>query len=520
MPKRAKSCFSVAVTLMVSTFLSSQVLAQGQASWKKDFQKGEKALGEDKPKDAELCFRSALKGVKAQSGSAMDVEKCMQRLAATLALTDRTAEARKIYLSLLKRVSSRYGRNSKQVEPVLMALGSIQESLGNHSEAMVYYNRALRINEKNYGNYSPAYAGTLSRIGRVNRKMGRRQEARLQYKQAISILSKNPNKQAARQLKGVMSDYDDLIKDEDHSNKDLIEDFQKDILRTKSSGSSEANADNKSSSLERLSLSTNNGAAIASRETTELTTGHLPRESQWQKQNKFQLKAMRQSDTDENREVALRGLPLSKTGKALNPAYEVVNDTIFNQARYERDEAQYKRKIAIDIDALGPSHPSVANDLNSLAQLYISKENFEEAKPLLTKALAIYSSTYGFNNVLSINTLSSLAKVEFRLGQYEEAAKHYREALSYGQKVFGPNSLETAKILNGLAYLYYYQGKLDESLTFYKWAISSTEGALGESNPLLAACLKDYARVLRRVGQGTKADQMEVRASSILAKAK
>src|SRR5262249_10528042 len=103
------------------------------------------------------------------------------------------------------------------------------------------------------------------------------------------------------------------------------------------------------------------------------------------------------------------------------------------------------------------------------------------------------------------------------LGHTDRAAELYRSALSNGQSSLGPNSLETARILNELAYLYFHQGKLQESRTFYEWALASTEGAVGQQNPLLAACLKDYAQVLRSLGQTSEASAAESRADKILA---
>ncbi len=115
------------------------------------------------------------------------------KLADTLTLRNETAEGQSLYRRLLGILQSKYGSNSKETVPVLMALGSIQEGLGNHSAAMVYYQRALGINERNYGPYSPAYAENLHALGRMNAKRGKRQAAVKQYKQAISILMKDPS---------------------------------------------------------------------------------------------------------------------------------------------------------------------------------------------------------------------------------------------------------------------------------------------------------------------------------------
>lgn len=483
--------FILVCVLTALLCLSPVALAETQTNWKDKYQSGVSALGSEDPQKAEIFFRSALTLVRKQSKDRESENKCMLKLAETLALLDKTGEASSLYKKVLTRLSNRHGRNSKKVEPLLMALGSIEESLGNHDNAMSYYNRALKINEKNYGNYSPAYASVLHRIARVHNSLGNKKEALKHYKKSISILAKNPNLAAANELQSVLHDYKDLLNGPDQSNKNLITDFNKDI------GSPSLKLKPK---IKANSTNQDNGNG-----------------SNWQKQSKFELKAFRQGETDENQKVAMRGLKIPSSDQTLKPAYKIVSDTVFNQGRYHQSESQYKRKIAIDIDSLGPHHPSVGNDLVALAQLYISQEKFAEAQPLLQKALKIYDSTYGDGNILVVNTRSLLARVEYRLGNYDKALRHYSNALTQGQSAFGPNSIETAKILNDLAYLYFQRGKLKESATVYGWAVSSCEGALGEDSPLLAACLKDYAKVLNSLGKTEKAKEMQLRASSILA---
>jgi tetratricopeptide (TPR) repeat protein len=241
-------------------------------------------------------------------------------------------------------------------------------------------------------------------------------------------------------------------------------------------------------------------------------------QSQWQQQSEQKLSSSRSADTNENEAVSLRGIQMPASDVALRPAFQVVSDTIFKQNRYQLGEPQYQRMIAADVDSLGPNHPSVANDFNGLAQLYIAQKKYTEARQCLVRALAIYESTYQSRNVLTINTVASLASVEANLGHIAEATRLYREALSNAQETLGPNSLETAKILNGLAFLYFQQGQLDKASTFYEWAIASTEQAVGTKDPLLAACLKDYAQVLRGLDKNVKASDVEQRAGLILAK--
>lgn len=525
----------------VLVFSVASVPAQGnEDAWKSSFDAGEAALNKGALREAEQKFRESLAVVRKGSGGSSAEKLCLKRLAATLALEDKTREARAIYQKLLSRTTREYGQNHPEVEPYLMALGSIEESAGNHPLAMTYYNRALKINERNYGAYSPAYANTLSRLGRVNHRLGKNNAAQIQYKRAISILSKQPNLAAASQLKSIMHEYGDLIKSNDHSNSDLIDDFDKDIgggedgkieidEKSEIDGNSSRETGWRSSDSKPLREQVKREVVLDSgglslRPPIESKKGSKDRlsgsgsgdGSQYERLTARRMDKFGDRQTDANQKIALRGISPAEMATSLEPAYEAVNKSVFKQKRYSINEQQYKRKIAIDLDALGANHPSVGNDLTGLAQLYIAQNDAEKAKPLLEKALKIYDFTYGADNLLAVNTRILLAQVEFQLGEYDQATRYYQEALSQGQK--SPGTLETARVLNGLAYLYFHQGKLQKSSELYRWALSSTESAAGSDDPLVAACLKDYARVLREMGRADEAQKMELRAGAILAK--
>ncbi|NJL73107.1 MAG: tetratricopeptide repeat protein [Candidatus Competibacteraceae bacterium] len=352
----------------------------------------------------------------------------------------------------MNNLTRRYGEKSNKLGPVLLALGSIQEAEGNHAAAMTYYQRALNINEKNYGTYSPEFADNLARAGRTSYKVGDISSARKYYKQSINSLTKQPGLAASENLKKLLKDYKDLNIGEDNSNQELIKDFKQEIY-----------GDTKEEKPKQKSDTTGSTSAF-------------------QQETAFKLKASTQGQVSEDPQVILRGIAaptVQASQKVMAPVYKTMNETIFNQSHFERGEAYYERKIAIDLQALGGEHPSLANDLSGLAVFYISKQQYEKARPLLLRALPIYEKAYGQDNILTVNTRASLASVEFHLGNTELASSLYKRALSQGQSL-SPNSLETARILNDLAYLYFQRGKLQDSCTFYEWALASTEAPSGK----------------------------------------
>ena len=452
-------------------------------SWAGCLHEGEAALAEQNLPGAEDSFRKALAQVSKASKNPADLENCMLKLADVLSLRGKTDEAQSLYAKLLTLLERHYGKNSQKIAPILIDLGSIQEAKGDHTTAMSYYQKALKINERNYGPYSPAVVGNLHKMGQSSTNSGDKAAARKHYKKAMDMLMQDPGLSSSDEMKSLLKDYNDLIQKQDNSNNDLLKDFKKEISPGANSGSS---------------------APIAP-----------DSQSAFQKQASFQLNVSKQTQTDEDSRIILRGMDAPASSATLAPAYGTMNETIFNQNHYEKGKDYYQRMIAIDEKSLGSSHPALANDLCGLSLLYIAEKRYAEAEPLLTRALTIYQAVYGEDNVLTINTGTTLALTQFHRGNIDGATQLYKTALSHGQAALGPNSLETARILNQLAYLYFHQGKLQEACTFYEWAVASTQSAVGKDDPLFAACLRDYAQVLRSMGRLAEASETEAKADKI-----
>ncbi len=562
------------------TSLCSPVEA-ANVSWSTDYAAGEAALSDQELPKAETCLRKALKEVQQENHSVDDETKCMARLADVLALRSKTDAAQGLYRKSLTLLEQHYGKESKKIVPALLRLGSVYESEGDPTTAIAMYKRAMSINERNYGPYSPAVANSLHRLGRATSNAGDKKEAAKNYKAALSILMQEPGLSASNQMEGLLKDYHDLLQNTDNSNKDLLVDFRKDMKDDQASSEDPtvsntshvssptltrkepqnaltaqsipplrttpllpASASQTESTVPQLrpphsafenliqrsantAPATSTGAppqnleepqAPLSMPLTQTTVAAArPAGSLWQKQSAFQLNASKQSQTDEDPKVLQRGLGQPFSPAQLSPMYKALDDVIYQQNHYQESELLDQRKIAIDLKALGPNHPSVGNDLNALALLYVSEHRYKDAEPLLMKALKIYENAYGNDNVLVVKAQATLASVEYYLGNIEQAAQMYRTALSNGVSTLSAKDLQTARILNELAFLYFQQGKLQESATFYEWALASTQGAVGEQDPLFAACMKDYAQLLRALGRPAEATALDMRADGILA---
>ncbi len=476
------------VLLLLATLLPIDVLAANgpvpsASVWQTSIADGDRNLSLQKLLLAENCYRKALTEVERGPHTDEDVVTCLQKVASTLALEDKTNEALHLYQRSLNILERRYGKDSPQLVPTLFALGSIFESEGDPKLAMTLYRRALAINEKNYGPFSPAVASNLHRLGRAECNAGNVEEAEHNYRSSLAILEQQPGLKSSDQLENLLADYSDLLRKTDTSNRDLIADFQKEILNDRT-----------------------DSAALMKNQ-----------RSSWQQEMAAQSENTTKAQTNEAPQVALRAFKEPLSNPTLQPAYNTMADVLFKRAPSKNEEERYERMIAIDIKALGPDHPTVADDLNGLALLYLSQGRYAEAKTLLIRALGIYESVYGNDNLLVTSTRATLAATCNSLGQPNQATALYNTALSQGGQILAPNSFETARLLNEIAYLYYRQGRLEDARTTYQWALASTEAAAGKDSRLVAACLNDYANVLRSLGRTDEADQLQARSIRILA---
>ncbi|MBY0357478.1 MAG: tetratricopeptide repeat protein [Candidatus Obscuribacterales bacterium] len=460
------------------------------SSWQEMLERGDKELSLQKFTPAESWFRQALASIKKSAHSTDDLVKCMERVAAVLALEEKTEEAIAIYRHSLSLLEQKYGNNSPKIVPTLFSLGSIYESEGDPTLAMKLYQRALAINEKNYGPFSPVVADNLHYLGRSTQHSGDTAGAEKHYKKSLTILMQQPDLKTSKHLEDLLNDYGDLLRKQDSSDDNLVSDFQNEFLKGHVGVHNPADTVNQPAS---------------------------PPLSAWQKEITAKSTAANNQQLNLEQQVINRAFKEPLSSASLAPAYDTMSSILRQQPANKEEEARYERMIAIDVKALGPNHPTVGDDLYGLVLVYISQQRYAEAEPLLIRVLSIYQSAYGDDSALVKTVQSTLASVCNKLGNQNKAAALYNDALTQGQIAVDPNKLSTAKTLNELGFLYYSQGKLEDACTVYDWALASTEAAAGKNSPLVAACLSDYADVLNKLGRTAQADEMRKRATTITA---
>jgi tetratricopeptide (TPR) repeat protein len=176
----------------------------------------------------------------------------------------------------------------------------------------------------------------------------------------------------------------------------------------------------------------------------------------------------------------------------------------------------YQRMIGVDIESLGAEHPSVARDLSGLAAVYMAAHQYDEARGLFERALKIYERVYGDDALLVRRTravLELMSQDQQAEAKGDTAGGNFVATLP--AVPVAAQKLDIAISLNYLAGLCYSLGKVEDAAKIYSWALADTYFTTGRQSLLLAAALKDYARVLRSAGDVPKAELMEGDAGAI-----
>ncbi|MDH3458332.1 MAG: serine/threonine-protein kinase [Gemmatimonadota bacterium] len=166
---------------------------------------------------------------------------------------------------------------------------------------------------------------------------------------------------------------------------------------------------------------------------------------------------------------------------------EVYNNMgLFDQAR-----PLLERALAIREDMLEPDHLDVAESLERLAALLRERGGFVEAEPLLQRAVAIREQQLSPDHPDLANALANLGATYLEQGRYEDAEPVLRRALAIRERTLGPNDPAVASNVGNLGILFWSQRKFAEAEPFFERSVAINERVLGSDHPSLGSSLNN-----------------------------
>ncbi len=131
----------------------------------------------------------------------------------------------------------------------------------------------------------------------------------------------------------------------------------------------------------------------------------------------------------------------------------------------------------------GREHVMTALCLHHQAAIYMKREMFDQAEPLLRRASAIYKSAPSDLNIPTTDMLVSLAKIYDHQGRSTEAETLYFEALRSYEQTYGPEHPRVADVLNELAIYYASHQDLAKAERFRQRALAIHTQSLHDEHP-------------------------------------
>ena len=182
------------------------------------------------------------------------------------------------------------------------------------------------------------------------------------------------------------------------------------------------------------------------------------------------------------------------------------------KGKYDEALPLVERALAIREHALSPDHAMVAESLHDLAVLYIDKGNYAVAGPLIQRALTIREESLGAEHPVVAESLNILGVVFYSKGEYATAESLVRRSLSISETVLGANHADVATALGSLGKLYVAKGEYARAEPLFQRALAIQEQALRADDPLTAATVGNLAALNYYTGNYSHSEALYQRA--------
>ena len=167
----------------------------------------------------------------------------------------------------------------------------------------------------------------------------------------------------------------------------------------------------------------------------------------------------------------------------------VLGLVLWNLQKFSDAHEVLERALAMDETTYGPSHPTVARDLNNLGLILRDLGEVAGARTTLEQALAIDEAAYGPNHPTVARDLENLGVVLQDLEEFEGAREVLERALAIDEATYGPKHPKIARDLNNLGLVLRDLREVADARTALERALVIHEAIYGLSHPNVAFCL-------------------------------
>jgi len=174
---------------------------------------------------------------------------------------------------------------------------------------------------------------------------------------------------------------------------------------------------------------------------------------------------------------------------------------------YDDARPLLQKALAIRERLRGKDHPEVADTLLRLGGL-AQRSNQGDALALFRRALAIREARLGPRNPGVAEILNDLGMTLAAKGRFDEAEPILQRSAALQESLWGDRDPRIAKALHNLSGIAYYRGRTEEGIRLQRRALSIREAVLPDDHPDLAGSREALALFLRKEGKTAEAARL------------
>ncbi|HTK07065.1 MAG TPA: FxSxx-COOH system tetratricopeptide repeat protein [Ktedonobacteraceae bacterium] len=188
---------------------------------------------------------------------------------------------------------------------------------------------------------------------------------------------------------------------------------------------------------------------------------------------------------------------------------------LMRRGRFEDAAPLLSRAVTLGEQHYGLDRPELLPSLMVQSELAWRQGKFADTEKLLLRLLSIEELHPTSPLILPGDTPNNLALLYWEQGKYEQAKPLYNQALHTQETRLGPNHQEVAATLNNLALLYWRQGRYEQAENLYQRASQIEERTLPPGHPKFTPTFNNLGMLYCEMGRYEQAASLLQKARQI-----
>jgi serine/threonine protein kinase/Flp pilus assembly protein TadD len=183
-----------------------------------------------------------------------------------------------------------------------------------------------------------------------------------------------------------------------------------------------------------------------------------------------------------------------------------LGDVYREQGRFDEALPLLERAVAIHQETGTPTSRAAGQALDALGHLYYERGEYEAALRTHRRSLETFRELYAPDDSLVLFALNNVATAASALENYDEALEQYRTILALHARLFSDTSQLVHVTRNNVAQLYHSRGDFEAAVREFQEALRLRRIALPPDHPSLALTMNNLGTSLERLGRLEEAE--------------